>query len=52
LITFFLPDTVVITLVFDCLVVLALDVAEFVFFDVFAPDFTAAESPTAASSAV
>jgi hypothetical protein len=52
LITFFLPDTVVITLVFDCLVVLALDVAEFVFFDAFAPEFVAAESPIAASSAV
>ena len=52
LITFFLPDTVVITLVFDCLVVLALDVAEFVFFDAFAPEFVAAESPSAASSAV
>ena len=51
-ITFFLPDTVVITLVFDCSVVLALDVAEFVFFDAFAPEFVAAESPIAASSAV
>ena len=40
------------TLVFDCLVVLALDVAEFVFFNAFTPDFTAAEAPIAASSAV